>query len=174
MARIRLYFATSLDGFIADAAGGVDWLHPYNTPEAKYAEFLGEIRTVVLGRATYEQARGFGPWEYPGKRGIVWTSRALDDPPDGVERYGGDAAELARRLRALDDGDVWIVGGAKAQAALLGAGAVDLIDVFVVPLVLGAGVPMFAAASSNALQLVESAAFRNGLVHLRYTTQRPI
>ena len=174
MARIRLYFATSLDGFIADAAGGVDWLHPYNTPEAKYAEFLAEIRTVVLGRATYEQARGFGPWEYPGKRGIVWTSRALEDPPEDVERYDGVAPELARRLRALDDGDVWIVGGAKAQAALLAAGAVDLIDVFVVPLVLGAGIPMFADASSSALQLVESGALRNGLVHLRYTTERPM
>ena len=169
MARVRLYFATSLDGFIADGDGGVDWLHPYNTPEAGYAEFLAEIRTVVLGRATYDHARGFGPWEYAGKRGIVWTSRALADLPEGVERYDRDEAELARRLRALEDGDVWIVGGAKTQAALLGA--VDLVDVFVVPLVLGGGVPMFGAVSSKRLRLVESGAFRNGLVHLRYETE---
>lgn len=174
MARIRLYFAASLDGFIADSAGGVDWLHPYNTPEAQYAAFLGEVRTVVLGRATYEQALGFGPWEYAGKRAIVWTSRGIDNPPGGVERYDGNAANLAGRLRELDDGDVWIVGGARAQAALLDANAVDLADVFVVPLVLGAGVPMFGPVSQHPLRLVESKAMRNGLVHLRYAVKQAV
>ena len=62
--------ATRVDGYIADSQDDVDWLEPFNAVDYGYERFIKEIRTVVLGRKTYEQTRGFGTaWVSTGKRG---------------------------------------------------------------------------------------------------------
>ena len=76
MPRIKLYIATSLDGFIARENGSIDWLTKYeNNPETDYgySEFYASIGKVLMGRKTYEQALGFGEWPYREKKSYVFT-----------------------------------------------------------------------------------------------------
>ncbi|MHB8102526.1 MAG: dihydrofolate reductase family protein [Methanosarcina sp.] len=76
MPRIKLYIATSLDGFIARENGSIDWLTKYeNNPETDYgySEFYASIGKVLMGRKTYEQALEFGEWPYREKKSYVFT-----------------------------------------------------------------------------------------------------
>src|SRR5262245_23347330 len=143
MPQIRVYIAQSLDGYIARPDGGIDWLRPFDTVDYGYEKFMAEIGTIVMGRASYELARSFGQWPYPSARSLVITSRQLDDPPPSVTRVGAEIARLVAALRASGGKDVWIMGGAQTINAFLSAGAIDRIDLFTVPILLGEGIPLF-------------------------------
>jgi len=139
--RIRIYAAISVDGFIADAAGSVDWLDAYPAEPVLFGRFIEDVGTIVCGRATYENGRNRG-WP-AGPRTIVLTSRPLDAAPN-VETRPGPVGALIDELRERDDArDVWLMGGGRLLAAFLDADAVDQIIVFIVPHVLGSGVPLF-------------------------------
>ncbi len=140
MAEIRLYVATSIDGFIADERGSVDWLAAYPGEPVLFERFTRDIGTIVSGRTTYDQGRDIG-WP-AGKSTIVVTSRPLPPAPD-VTAYDGPLDSLVARLRAQHD-DIWVIGGGKLMAAFLDAGAVDRLAIFVVPIALGRGTPLFA------------------------------
>lgn len=169
-ARLRLYVAVSLDGCIADARGEVGWLHPFDGQKYGLADFLAGIGTVLTGRATYDQARGFGDWPYAGKRVVVLTRRPLDpDPPAGVEATQGDIASIVARLRAGSAGDVWLLGGAAVAQACLALDLVDSLELFVIPVTLGAGLRLFATGGvARGWTLVEAQPFPNGVVALTY------
>src|SRR5271155_1980652 len=99
MTELRVYVATSADGFIADRKGGVGWLDPYHSPETGFERFFTKIETLVFGRKTFDQVLTFGEWPYEKKRVIVQTRRPLPKKsPQGVEAYAGDTRRLARRL----------------------------------------------------------------------------
>ncbi|BDG70618.1 dihydrofolate reductase family protein [Roseomonas fluvialis] len=169
-ARVRLYAAVSLDGCLADSQGGVGWLAPFEAEDYGMDAFLAEVGTVLTGRTTYDQARGFGEWPYAGKRVVVMTHRALDaDAPDGVEAAQGDLAGVIARLRRETTGDIWLLGGAALAQACLARGLVDSIEIFVMPLLLGAGLRLFATdGAPRALTLREARPYPNGVVALNY------
>jgi dihydrofolate reductase len=168
--RIRLYAAVSLDGFIADTSGSVEWLHPYEAEDVGFTAFLAQIGTIVSGRRSYDQARSFNVWPYAGKRIIVLTHRPLEaDPPAGVETYSGDITALVERLKRESDGDIWILGGATVAQDFLERGLVDRIELFIVPVLLGGGVRLFAGSEGmRTLAFSEAKSFRNGIVGLIY------
>ena len=89
MARIVYYVAASLDGFIADSAGGVDWLPSGESNDYRYAEFYAGVEALVMGRRTYDQALSFGEWPYPGKPAYVFTQSPPGDGPQGVQFVRG-------------------------------------------------------------------------------------
>jgi len=166
---LRLYIAVSLDSFIAMPDGGVSWLEPYPAAEFGFSEFLGGIGAIVMGRATYDQALGFGPWSYEGKRTVVLTSRPLDEPPAGVEPWTGDVVALAAELKASATGDIWLLGGAKTAAQFLADNLVDRLELFVVPVLLGEGIALFDGGHGPAQLALESATpFPKGVVRLTY------
>lgn len=173
MASIRGYMAASVDGFIADETGGVDWLEPFQDVDYGYESFYAGIRTVVMGRRTFDQCRTFGPdWVYAGKRSIVVTSRPMAAPPSGVEAWTESLPGLIDHLKRLDDGDVWIVGGSQLQTAVLEAGAMDSLALFFVPVLLGRGVPLFRSdAGPIGLALDSVERFDRGLTALTYRTK---
>ena len=83
--RSVLYFvATSLDGFVARDDGSVDWL--FDPGAFDFETFLARIDTVLMGRATYDQVRGFGEWPYAGKKAYVF-SRARAGETDEYVRF---------------------------------------------------------------------------------------
>lgn len=114
MARILGYIAASLDGFIAAPDDNLDWLFKYDgmdLGEHDYRAFLKRIRTVVMGRGTYDfLANDPAPWAYDEQRAIVVTSRPIPDPK-GVLETRDDVDSLIAELRRLEDGDVWMLGG---------------------------------------------------------------
>jgi dihydrofolate reductase len=169
MPLIRLYIAQSLDGYIARPDGTIDFLRPYDDVDYGYSAFIRDVGTVVLGRASYELARSFGDWPYPTMRSLVITSRALDDAPPTVARVGGDIPRLVTALRAAGDKDVWIMGGAQTINGFLSAGAVDRIDLFTLPVLLGDGIRLFEAARPELqLKLLSTQTYEKGLVRQSY------
>jgi dihydrofolate reductase len=172
---ITLYLAVSLDGHVADAEGGVEWLEAYESdptdpegPAVAYESFFESVDALVMGSTTYEQVLGFGEWPYGDRPTVVCTSRDLPRATDAVTFYDGDVADLAERLRG-QYGHVWHVGGAALARAFLREGLVDDLQLTVVPVVLGAGIPLFdESVGTHSLALEETTTFSNGLVELRY------
>jgi len=167
---IRCYIAASLDGYIATPDGGVDWLKPFETQDYGYKSFIAEIGIVVMGRLTYEQALSFpGDWPYQGKAVRVITGQPLGNAPEGVAARPADFAALTKELRDAT-GDSWIVGGRQCLEGFLGIDAVDRLELFLIPVTLGGGIPLFQHDSGpqNHLRLALSAPYPNGVVKLVY------
>lgn len=166
-ARFRLYMAISLDGMIADAEGGVEWLNRWDDADYGTAEFMRQVDVLIMGRTTYDQVSDFGPWPYTGKRTAVLTSRPLDEAPEGVEGTS-DLAGLIAELRE-EGAVVWIVGGAETAAACIAFGAVDTVELFIMPVLLGEGVPLFPGDGQELpLTLRRTRSWPNGVVGLVY------
>lgn len=166
---IRLYIAQSLDGYIARPDGGIDWLRPFDDVDYGYNAFIRDIGTVVIGRKSYDVARSFGDWPYKTMRSLVITSSPLADAPPNVTRVGADIARLATALRAAGAKDTWIMGGAMTINAFLAAGAVDRIDLFTIPVLLGDGVRLFVEGRPETpLKFLGSQVYDKGLARLSY------
>ena len=171
MARLRGMMASSLDGFAAEAGGGVGFLDDFDGVDWGYDAFIAGIGTVVMGRRTYEHMLDLAPdWPYPGKRGIV-VSRSLTGPLRGdAEVWSGELPDLVAKLRDRADGDVWIVGGPMLQSALIAMGALDRLELCIVPCILGTGIRTFppSAAGPRQPELTAVKEYRKGLVILDY------
>ncbi|MFS8047762.1 dihydrofolate reductase family protein [Rhizobium sp. BR 314] len=172
MARILGYIASSLDGMIAAENDDLEWLFKYegmDLGEHDYSTFLKRIGTVVMGRGTYDFiARDPSPWAYADQRVIVVTSRPIDDPK-GVLLVRSDVDALIAELRVLTDGDVWMLGGGQLQIAFLERGALDEIEIYVMPELLGSGRPLFPSTGFRASpKLVSANALDKGCVRLHY------
>lgn len=172
MARILGYIATSLDGFIATEDDSLDWLFAYDGLDLgahDYRHFLQRIRTVVMGRGTYDfLASQDAPWAYDAQRVIVVTSRPIPDPKGPLETRS-DVDLLIAELRALDDGDVWMLGGGRLQMAFIARNALDAIEIYVMPELIGRGKPLFPAEGvREKLRLLGAEAIDQGCVRLHY------
>jgi dihydrofolate reductase len=170
-ARFRVYIATSLDGFIATPDGGVAWLEPFEGQDYGYQAFAAGIQTIVMGRTTFEQVLGFGAWPYGGKRTIVLSARRDPELPHEA-RGASDAAALVRELRAGSGGDVWVLGGGRTIATFLELDAVDSLELFVMPLLLGAGIRLFEPGTAATLRLGGTTTYPSGAVRLLYEVDR--
>lgn len=176
MARILGYIATSLDGFIATEADDLGWLFKYDgldLGEYDYARFLQRIRTVVMGRGTYDFiAAEDVPWAYGDQRVLVVTSRPIPEPKGCLETRS-DVDALIAELRSLDDGDVWMLGGGQLQMAFLERGALDEIEIYVIPEMIGGGRPLFPATGfQSSLRLISALPLDRGCVRLHYAFDR--
>jgi dihydrofolate reductase len=178
--KIRVYIATSLDGFIAGPDDELDWL-PNPTPDAVLPEgilgfeaFLAEVGAMVMGRNTYDVVRALGPtWYYGDVPVLVATHRPLASDVPSVRAVSGDIDALLDEALALADGaDVYVDGGATIRAAL-DAGRVDDLVITVVPVALGAGKPLFAGLARRCpLELLSHTDYGGGLVQLHLRPRR--
>ena len=171
--RIKLYIATSLDGFISRENGSIDWLTEYeNNPETDYgySEFYASIGTVLMGRKTYEQVLGFGDWPYGEKRAYVFTRQ--EEPlrrKKNVEFVSGDIGEFVRRLKENTEEDIWLVGGSQLIKVFLEEDLVQDLIIFVVPIILGSGIPLFDRIGKEIrLKLINTERYESGLVRVEY------
>jgi dihydrofolate reductase len=173
MALIRGWIGASLDGYIASTDGTLAWLTKYegvDFGELSYDRFITGIRTIVMGRATYDvMAKMDIAWPYAGKRVIVVTARPLERPAGPLEVWSQNLDELIDKLRALQDGDVWMVGGGRLQQAFIQRGGLDSLEIFIVPELVGSGIPLFPPNGfARTVRLVAARALPAGCVHLHY------
>lgn len=171
---VVLYIATSLDGYVADGEGGVEWLETFEDdydggePGGSYEAFFETVDCLVVGARTYEQVLGFGEWPYGDRRTVVVTHRDLPRASEHVEFYAGDLRGLVADLTAVHD-RIWLVGGAALAGAFLERELVEEIRLSVIPVLLGGGVRLFGeSGTSRALHLVGETAFESGVVELHY------
>ena len=172
--RCSVFIAASLDGYIARADGGLDWLSMVERAgeDYGYRDFLDAVDALVMGRRTYDTVLEFEAWPYPGKRCNVMT-HAPPAPRHDEEFASGAPASLLARLGEQGVGRVYVDGGALIRQ-FLAAGLVDDLTLSVIPVLLGSGIRLFeedARARSpieRKLQLVTARPFDSGLVQLRY------
>ena len=141
MRRICYSVAMSLDGYIAGPNGENDWI--VMDPEIDFAAIMGRFDTVLMGRKTFEMSRAMhGGGSMPGVKGIVVSSTLQPaDYPDVTIVCKDLAAEL-KRLRKEPGKDIWLFGGGTLFRSLLELGQVQSVEVAVIPVLLGAGIPL--------------------------------
>jgi dihydrofolate reductase len=177
MPRIKLYIATSLDGFIAREDGNIDWLTEYeNNPETDYgySKFYSSIGTVLMGRKTYEQVLGFGNWPYEEKKSYVFTKRKeYLRRESNVEFVSENITEFVRQLKESTEENIWLVGGSQLIKAFLEENLVQDLIIFVVPIILGSGIPLFDQIGKEIrFQTIRVERYENGLVGMEYEVKQ--
>jgi dihydrofolate reductase len=162
--------AVSLDMLLARPDGSVeDWLAADYPPDDGFDAFLAGVDAILMGRATYDAVRGFGEWPYPGKPTVVLTHRALDDAPPGVVARGGDLAAVADEMESAGHRRVWIEGGGQVVRDMMRLGRLDVLEIVVIPIVLGEGIPLFpAGAPEQRLRLESAQPWIKGAMRLVY------
>ncbi len=164
---IKYNVTLSLDGYIADLNGEVDWLVEDATYE--WEPFYSSCDTVVMGRETHDFAVAHGMSSYEGMKNYVFSRTRRSDDVGDVEYRSGDVTELIDELRGNEGKHIWLIGGASLAAQFFEARLVDEIIATVQPMVLGSGIRLLnEVATRTALRLISSQAYPSGLVQLTY------
>jgi len=169
--RIRYRVAMSLDGYIAGPQGEFDWI--ISDPEIDFGALFAQFDTLLAGRATFEFMVKHGQAAVPGMKIIVF-SRTLQqrDFPD-VTILTGKEQETVAALRAQPGKDIWLFGGGLLFRSFLDAGLVDTVEVAVIPVLLGEGIPMLPAPAKRAkLKLSGHKVYKSGIVLLEYSMEQ--
>lgn len=169
MGKTVLYIATSLDGFIADENGGVDWLNDYQGKgeDYGYGEFLKTLGAVIMGSKTYEQVLDFNHW-YENVEGYVFTTRPLKKIDPTIQFMQGDPAPLVQKLREKEK-DSWLVGGAQLVTHYINHNLLDTLIWTQVPKILGNGIPLFQQIEqASTLRLQTCKSYPDGVIQLTY------
>lgn len=171
MRRIRYGVAASLDGFIAGPNGEVDWITL--DPEVDFAEIWAQFDTLLMGRRTYEVAvHRLGEAAFAGITSVVFSRTLRQEQHPKVKIVPELTREWVTSLKTQIGKDVWLMGGSSLFRSLLDSGYVDRIDVMVIPVVLGAGIPMLPPPySPTKLKLLSNRVYRSGRLSLAYEVQ---
>ncbi len=153
MRKLILFIAASLDGYIARPDGALDWLPgadgnaPAEGDDMGYGALLTRCDVAMMGRKTYAFMRAHGePEGVTGLQNILFShtwDEATQPLPPSVRREQRPLAEVVGELRAQPGGDLWLVGGGGLIAEALAADLLDVIELATVPVLLGAGIPLW-------------------------------
>jgi dihydrofolate reductase len=177
----QYYLAQTLDGFIAEKDGGLDWLLHYEgesevdaseVTERGYDRFFAAVGALAMGSATYEWILDHqqGRWPYTGTPSWVFTSRDLPPPASADVRFtSGPVAPVHKEMKAAAaDRNVWVVGGGNLASQFADQGLLDELIVTLVPVVLGEGIPTFAHRLGQRLRLTGAQPRPSGMIELSY------
>jgi dihydrofolate reductase len=190
MRNLVYYVACTVDRFIARADGSFDFFlsegkhladlftaYPETVP-GHLREALGVTAgnqvfdTVLMGRRTYEVGIPLGVTSpYPHLKQFVFSKSLAASPDPDVTLVSGDPVALVRRLKSQAGKAIWLCGGGELAAAL--SPEIDELILKVNPVLLGAGIPLFARAIEKAdLELASGKVYENGFVLLHYRLRR--
>lgn len=168
MRRVRYSVAMSLDGYIAGPKGESDWI--LMDPDIDFDALMGAFDTVLLGRKTYEVTRQQGGGGgMPDMQEYVFSRTLRQEDCPGVI-VSGDAKETVTALKAKAGKDMWLFGGGSLFRSLLELGLVDAVEVAIIPVLLGDGLPLLPPSARLAkLKLVHHRIYeKTGTVSLEY------
>ena len=187
-AQVRVFIASSLDGFIAGPGDELDWLTEPRSAERPlaagdwanaasrglpYEAFMADVGAILMGRGTFDVVKEFPePWPYGQVPLLVATSRPLPNARASVTAIAGTPHEMVAAALALAAGkDVYVDGG-KVIRQCLDAGLIDELTVTIMPTVLGSGRPLFAGADRiQEFTVFDVAKHGDGMVQLRMSTK---
>jgi dihydrofolate reductase len=137
--RLCYQVASSLDGFIADEKGGYDWI--VMDPDIDFGALFARFDALIMGRGTYEVTGSSGPGF--GKKSVYVVSTTLDPKKHNkVTVVSKDVEAFVTDLKKQPGKDIWLFGGGKLFRSLLEAGIVDRVELAVIPVLLGSGIPV--------------------------------
>jgi dihydrofolate reductase len=168
MKKIRYGVAMSLDGYIAGPNGEADWI--VIEPDFNFAELWAQFDTLLMGRRTYEAAIArLGASAMQGMKTVV-VSRTLrqDDHPQ-LTIVSKLTQDSIKALRAQSNKDIWLFGGGDLFRQMLSLKQVDTVELSVIPVLLGGGLPFLPPpAQQTKLNLTSHKAYPSGRMHLVY------
>ena len=147
MRRVRLAVAASLDGYIAGPNGEVDWV--VMDPEIDFGRLMQEFDTVIMGRKTYDEARKQRAQAMPMRTFVFSRTLAQEDFPNVI--VSSDPTETVNALKAEPGKDIWLFGGGDLFRSMLALGLIDSVEIAVMPVLLGGGVPLLPPPSGRAM-----------------------
>ena len=161
----------SLDGFIADANHGFDWI--MIDPDIDFEKLSSQFDTYLIGRKTFEVVGGVEA-QRPGDRHYVFSNSLKQSEHKDVSIIGEDWLEVVRALRTESGKDIWLFGGGRLFGSLCNEGLVDTVEVSVIPILLGGGVPLVTGLSRQVnLILKEQKVYeKTGTALLSYEVDR--
>ena len=167
--RLRYQVAASLDGFIAGPGGEYDWI--VMDPAVDFGALYKEFDTAVMGRKTYEAGVAQGATgAIPGLDVLVFSRTLPAAKHPGVRIVNEDPRDVVAALKKKPGGDIWLFGGGELFRSLLRVGLVDTVEVAVMPVLLGAGIPLLPPGTSTKLVLADQKILpASGIVVLAYT-----
>ncbi len=151
MRKVILYIATSIDGFISDENGSVDFLHQFSPSpnlEKLYTDFYSNIDTVIMGNNTYQQIiTELSPneWVYPNAKTYVYSSKEIGNGVnDTITFTKEDPNELINTLKAdTTSKNIWLLGGASIIKSFLENNLIDEYIISIAPVILSNGIKLF-------------------------------
>lgn len=167
MRQVRYSAAMSLDGFIAGPRGEYDWI-PMD-PDIDFQALFERYDTTLMGRKSYEAARQHGEGGMPGMPAHVFSRTLKQADCPGVI-VSDNPKETVTALKAGPGKDIWLFGGGELFASLLELGLVDGVEVAVIPILLGGGVPFLPQpAVRTKLKLVKHRVYeKTGTILMEY------
>ena len=161
----------SVDGFLARPDHTLDFLDAGGQEPHGYEEFYDSVDVVVIGRKTFEVVLTFAQWPYGKKPVVVLSSRPLDfsSVKGGVvEQMSGEPVEIVKQLKSRSFKHAYIDGGITIQR-FLAAGCVDRMLITRVPVLIGAGIPLFGPLPRDmSLRHMATRSYDGGLVQSEY------
>ena len=167
MRRVRYVVASSLDGYIAGPGGEFDWI--LTDPDIDFGALFNEFDTFLMGRRTYEAMKGMGSGKGKSKS-FVFSRTLKQSDHRKVTVVNDDAAVTVERLKNEKGKDIWLFGGGELFRSLLEAGVVDSVEVAIIPILLGGGIPLLPdPARTRKLKLASYKVYgTTGIVSLKY------
>lgn len=173
-----VFIATSLDGYIADKDGGLDWLYSIPNPDnidMGFVPLLERVDALVMGRNTLEAVLSFDV-DWPYSKPVFVLSNTLKEVPSGsqdkVFLISGDLADIVKDLNEQGYQDLYIDGGVTIQN-FLKQDLIDELAITTIPVVLGGGAKLFGELDGlQKYNLVESKVYLDAIVQSRYLRQR--
>jgi dihydrofolate reductase len=147
MNKVILYIATSLDGFIADSDGSVDWLPQPETSEdlemVGYPQLMDRIGIIVMGSRSYKQILTFGEWGWPDKQTYVFTSQPLSSELASIEFTKDTPRIFMEKIKkSQPNKNIWLLGGAQLAQSFAREHLIDEIILTIIPKKLQQGIAL--------------------------------
>lgn len=170
MRRVRYAVVCSLDGFIAGPNGEFDWITP--DPEVDSAQDFSRYDTLLIGRRTFEVMRANGQPTFPGMKNYIFsrTLTPADIPESSLLSATPEQTVAELRNQPENGKDIWLFGGGQLFRTLLAAQLVDEIELVILPILLGSGIPLLPASPQRIpLQLTNHLVYKSGTLSLTYS-----
>lgn len=169
-----VFIATSLDGYISDKNGGIDWLHSVPNPDQidmGYGDLMNRIDALVIGRNTYETVLSFGI-DWPYNKPVFVLSNSLKEIPAELSNkvfiINGELPNIVKDLNSKGFNQLYIDGGKTIQS-FLSEGLINEFIITKIPLLLGGGTPLFGNLDTQVnVELIKSEVFLENIVQLNY------
>ena len=167
MRRVRYSVVTSLDGYIAGPKGEADWIT--TDPDFDFSAIFSQFDTILVGRRTFDAMAAARRVTMPGMKTIVFSQTLRQEDHPEVAIVANDQQETLAALKASPGKDIWLFGGGSLFRSLAEDGLVDTVEVRIIPILLGAGIPL-SPDQTNRIKLALTAhkVYQSGIVSLEY------
>jgi dihydrofolate reductase len=174
----RVFIATSLDGYIADKDGKIDWLHAIPNPnnaDMGYEEFISQSDALIMGRNTFETVCGFDmewPYQKPVFVLINRMSEVPDEYKDKAELVSGNLIDILSEVHSKGYHNLYVDGGSTIQS-FLREDLIDEMTITIMPYLLGGGTSLFTELPKRLdFECVQTQMFLGKVVQNRYLRKR--